>query len=603
MSESLTKPLVPARQMSVRIFLCCLLFLSFFSYPLAIFPPSLQIGQTVFFNLAHTISFPATAILGLLALPLMIFFPWRFKPILMAAIILFAFMLLMHIPKKMEYFDSFLLLIGYVTIPIAAAILLKSGQLTLTKIAAWASCLWFVQIILACIALYRQSEPVGTPGNINWMAGLLLMLSPWVIYYFMQTAKRCIKNRLTSVLLPLLLFLIPTIFVLYQCHSRAAWLAAALLPVFFIIIRLPRLLHRTVLITTLLSAVLIGLTAAYIWFPAPLLRVVEKDVRLPLWTGTGVMIAKHPLGIGTGLYQKEFTPFRKVSSYQQRLYAADMTVHPHNELLNIGAQLGIPALLAFIIMISQIWRSPHRDPLQACARISAYFVIFLSMFDMLLVQVPTSFLGFFVLGLNWPVHGNALPDTLKETAPWIPGTIVTCLCTVAALVVAYIQISHNSYLRLGMIKEEVANSYNAPDRLDEKLALIKKAIGFYEKSLSPFNTIIPSYKIGRLSMRLPQHTEQAEAYLKRVAALDPDFSHLNLLFGQLSLQQQDLASAEHFFSRECAFYPRSEMAWQNMYTFVTGMGQYQHTISIDRHLRDIYRERARQNFGESGLVE
>lgn len=593
----------PGRQIAARIFLWALLFLSFFAYPLGLFPSALRIGNSVFFNLAYSISIPAAAILGLLALPVLLFFRWRLDRLLLSASIVFVIMLLINAPGSLEYADSFLMLLGYVTIPVAAAILLQSGYLSLARFAAWASVLWFVEIILGCIALYRQTEPAGTPGNMNWMAGLLLMLSPWVIYHFIQTGQRLLRNKRAALLLALSTWLFPTSYILYHCHSRAAWLALLLLPAFLTVLRLRRPAYKMIFSAVLIIAALACMAAAYIWFPAPLLRVVEKDIRLPVWTGTGVMIAKHPLGVGSGLYQKEFTPYRRVSSYQQRLYAADMTVHPHNEILNVGAQLGIPALLAFVLMLSQIGRSAGRDPLQCCARISGYFVVILSMFDMLLVQVPTSFLGFFILGLSWPLQENTADNPSEKSVLFIPKAVAALIISVTALIVCYVDVRQDFYLRRGMIKEETANRYFALDRPDESRALLQNAIRMYGNALSPFNTLIPSYMIGRLSMRLPQQTEQAEIYLKQVAAIDPSFSHLNLLFGQLSLQQHDLAAAEQFFTRECALYPRNEKAWQNIYSFATMMSQYDRSIAIDNHLRDIYCERARQNFGANGLDE
>jgi tetratricopeptide (TPR) repeat protein len=603
MKDPLNHSITILRQISARSFLWSLLFLSFFVYPLAIFPQSLKIGQTFYFNLGYTISFPGLAILGLLAVPVLLFFRWSLSRFLAGAVIVFTFSLLVNIPTEFEYVNSWLILLAYATIPLAAAILLKYGYLSLRKIASMASALWFLQILLGTIALYRQSSPAGTPGNINWMAGLLLMLSPWVIWYFKQTAQRYVKNKPFAVLLSVLLWLLPTAFILYHCHSRAAWLAVLLFPLFLILIRLQRPIHKILLTSLFILVTITTIVAAYIWFPSPLLRVIEKDIRVPLWTGTAVMIAKHPLGIGSGLYQKNFTPFRRVSSYNERLYAADMTTHPHNELLNVGAQLGLPALLAFFIMISMIGRSISKDPLQQCARTSAYFVVILAMFDLLLVQVPTAFLGFFFLGLSWNVLGDSSHQVNKQPGLFIPRCIGAVLCSITALIICYFNLSHDFHLRKGQIKEEMANRYDYVDRPDKRQQLLEDAVSLYKKSLTPFNTIIPSYQIGRLSMKLPGETRQAETYLNRVAVIDPNFSHLNLLFGQLSIQQHNLAAAEHFFSRECNFYPRNEKSWQNMYIFSMGTNLYDRSISIDKHLRDIYRERARQNFGEKVLED
>ncbi len=590
-----------ARQTAARSFLGAMVFLCFFVYPLGIFPPTLKIGQTIFFNLNYNITIPGTIILSLLAVPILLFFNWRLNRLVLTAVMVFSVMLLWNMPRDLEYLDEFLMLTGYVTIPIAAAILLKTGHLTLNRIAGWASALWVVEILLGGIALYRQTNPVGTPGNINWMAGLLLMLSPWVIWFFIKTARFWIKNRSMALLLAILVWLVPTTFILYHCHSRTAWLAICLLPPGLAVVRLRRPMHKILLTGILILAGIGCLMAAYLFFPVHLLRVVEKDVRVPLWTGTGVMIVKHPLGVGSGEYQKHFTPLRRVSSYHHRLYAADMTVHPHNEILNVGAQLGIPALLAFLIMISQIGRSAFKDPLHMCARISGYFIIISAMFDMLLVQPPTNFIGLFILGLCWPIQVGGSHTGLEKPKLLVPKALFSGLIMAGVLIYCAMDFFHDVHMRRGILAEHTAKAYMDLNRHDEARKSQGDAVTMYKKSVNPFSSIIPFYEIGRLSLSLPGNTDQAEAYLNRVAAMDPDFSHLNLLFGRLSLQQRNLAAAQRFFTRECHLYPRSEKAWQNMYTFSAGTSQYDRVVAIDALLGDIYRERARQNLGETGL--
>jgi tetratricopeptide (TPR) repeat protein len=583
-------------------FLWTLAGLCFFVYPLAVFPPALKVGQTVLFNLAHSISIPGAIVLGLLAVPVMLFFSWRLHRLLLWAVMAFVIMLLLNFPKETEYLDEFFMLFGYITIPLAAAILLAHGYLNINKIAAWASVLWGIQILLGSVAVYRQMKPVGTPGNINWLAGLLLMLSPWVVWHFIQFARRIIPNRKAALVLAVSAWLIPTVFILYHSQSRSAWLALGLLPAALVMVRMRRQFHKALVFGLLAAIGVGGLLTAYIHFPARLLQVVEKDVRVPLWTGTGVMIAKHPLGVGAGAFQTAFTPLRRVSSYQNRLYAADMTVHPHNEILNVGAQLGIPAMLGFLVMLAAVFRYAVYDPLQICVRISAYFAVMLSMFDMLLVQPPTGFLGFFFLGLCWPVSVPACRSK-DRTRKWaVPKILIAGLVISGMLVVCWMDITHDIYMRRGELAESIAYSHMDANDQDRGRKYLGDAISHFKKAVFPFNHIIPYYKIGRLSLMLPEKNDQAQAYLNRVAAMDPNFSHLNLLFGQLYFQRRDWAAAEKYFTRECEFYPRSERAWQNMYAFVTATGRYARLDAIDTLLGDIYRERARQNFGDNGLA-
>lgn len=590
------------RDLAAGAFLWTLAGLSFFVYPLAVFPGALRIGQSVLFNLPFSISLPGAIVLGLLAVPVMLHFSWRLHRGFVWAVAVFAVMLLVHIPKEMAHLDEFLLLFGYVAIALAAAVLRAHGRIDLNKIAAWAVVLWILQIVLGSVSFYRGLEPVGTPGNINWMAGLLLMLSPWVVRRFMQAARRNTAHPRTAAVLALTAWLIPTVFILYHCHSRSAWLALGLLPAALVVMRMRRMRHKLVVLGLLAAVGLASLAAAYIHFPVRLLQVVEKDVRIPLWTGTAVMIAKHPLGVGAGAYQKAFTPLRRVSSYQKRLWAADMTVHPHNEILNVGARLGIPAMAAFAVMLATVFRSGDRDTLPLCVRSSAYFAVALSMFDMHLVQPPTNFLGFFFLGLCWPLSVPPGP-TAERRRPWAwPKRLLSGLAICAVLVIGWIDVTHDIDMRQGDLAEAVAYAHLDAGAPEAGQKYLEAAVAHYKAALTPFSRIIAYYQIGRLSLMLPRQTDQARVYLDRVAAMDPNFSHLNLLYGQLHLQKKDWAGAERYFRRECQFYPRSERAWQNMYTFAAGSGLYNRLSAIDTLLAEIYRERARQNYTDAGLA-
>mgnify|MGYP000311333995 CR=1 FL=1 len=168
------------------VFLWSLAGLSFLVYPLALFPPAIKIGETALFNLTHTISLPGAVLLSLLAIPVLLFFPWCVPRFLFWAMIAFAGMHLVNIPLEMECLTASFILFGYLSIPLASAVLRAHGRFDFKHIARWATALWGLQILLGTISIFRGMEPSGTPGNINWMAGLVLMLSPWVMIFFIH---------------------------------------------------------------------------------------------------------------------------------------------------------------------------------------------------------------------------------------------------------------------------------------------------------------------------------------------------------------------------------------------------------------------------------
>jgi tetratricopeptide (TPR) repeat protein len=224
------------------------------------------------------------------------------------------------------------------------------------------------------------------------------------------------------------------------------------------------------------------------------------------------------------------------------------------------------------------------------------------MFDMHFVQPPTNFLGFFFLGLCWPVSVPPGPPADRGRLWAWPKRLLSGLAICTVLVIGWIDVTHDIEMRRGELAEAAAIAYLDAGARDAGQKYLEAAVAHYKAALSPFSRIIAQYKIGHLSLMLPQQTDQAQAYLDRVAAMDPNFSHLNLLYGQLHLQKKDWAGAESYFRRECQFYPRSERAWQNMYTFAAGSGLYGRLTAIDTLLAEIYRERARQNYTDAGLA-
>ncbi len=589
-------------RVSAWVFLTVLVALAFFAYPLGTFPPALRIGEKlVLFNLSFDISISGMILLGLLAIPVILFFRWRLPLYLLIGIGLFAAMLLYHVPDRLEFVDEYVSLIGYVTIPCAAIILTKAGYITLKRVSYVAFALWCQQMLLAYIALHRNNPTVGTPGNVNWMAAMLLMLTPWVLWTWHRIFSRVSHPVLRWILV--ILCWSPTLHILRKCQSRAAWFTIAVaLPLGLVMMWLPRKKEKILYGGMVFLWVVAATIAGYRFIPGKLLSVIEQDVRMPLAVSTAVMIYRNPFGVGAGEFRKYFTSYRSKSSYHSRTVAADMTIHPHNEVLNVGGQLGLPALLGFLILLSPLARTAFNDRFQTLAQLSAFFMILMAMADMPLVQPPTSFLGFFALGLCW--HGRVLEQP-QSRKPWLIGIKATAaaLALVAAFLVAGMDVYHDYYMRKGKLMKHIAKEHvglvarATPEVRPKILEYIRehheKAIAAFKKSITPLSSLKPSYEIGALALSTEKDTTEAEKYLDHVAEYDPNFAHLNLLLGRLSLKKRDFKKADVYFSRECQFFPRSTEAWQNLYNFAMATHTYERTIAFEALLRDIYMEKAR----------
>jgi len=129
-------------------------------------------------------------------------------------------------------------------------------------------------------------------------------------------------------------------------------------------------------VITLIWMTLIPLTLLLLLialYPDKVERAIKSDVRLPLWGRTTALIIDHDWttrnlwalahsqwspaalggdvsGVGAGNFQRTFTVYRANSHYHDRKVAAPKTIHPHNEALNVGAQLGWWPMLAWLAL-------------------------------------------------------------------------------------------------------------------------------------------------------------------------------------------------------------------------------------------------------------
>ena len=89
-----------------------------------------------------------------------------------------------------------------------------------------------------------------------------------------------------------------------------------------------------------------------LWNPSiPATESTSAGLRLEFYKNTLDIISSHPfVGVGTGGFPKAYAQQVKHTGMFQ-------THNPHNEFLNIAAQIGIVGLLALIAMFSVQWRS------------------------------------------------------------------------------------------------------------------------------------------------------------------------------------------------------------------------------------------------------
>ncbi len=192
----------------------------------------------------------------------------------------------------------------------------------------------------------------GLFGNPNWLAASLLASLPWGLDLAWRGAlkglswcRRALPIHHACAFagpLALAVTLPPFLFILWRCHCRMAWAALALLLCLRLILGCPRFLRRVGLVSGLFA--LVGL----LWFFSPDGR---HEIRPHLWKEAAALSLDHPLlGGGPGSFVREQPGLRTIAHGQCRTYA-EVSPHPHNEILSWAVQLGLPAALCGLALL------------------------------------------------------------------------------------------------------------------------------------------------------------------------------------------------------------------------------------------------------------
>ncbi len=201
---------------------------------------------------------------------------------------------------------------------------------------------------------------------------------------------------------------------LYLCGSKAAWIA---------------LISSTLLLLALqqrwkvLGAALIGIALGMSVLPWERIVVeIHNDVRPCLWDGALKMgWSRIGLGWGVGHFFVHFPSFRSVEYFLMGK-SADTTLHAHNGFFEICAEMGLPGLVLFVIVLYLVGRKlaaavSSRDGSMPASALWFMCVAFCikGFLDMDFEVVSSSFYFWLVLGL-----AAGLPS--QNAVVVVPGT-------------------------------------------------------------------------------------------------------------------------------------------------------------------------------------
>jgi putative inorganic carbon (hco3(-)) transporter len=225
---------------------------------------------------------------------------------------------------------------------------------------------WKPQFRLFYLPLYDRlsSIPldVGETIHANVLAGALVMVFPLLLALVLQQGWT--SRRAVWLLCSGLAFILFVLIVLTQ--SRGGYLALATTLLTLLLLRWPRLVYATPL-------VFLGLIGAVSYIPlTTILNAFSTDVSLGGWEGRLDVWTKsyHALsdfvftGIGIGTFTRVIPLF-----YPLQNKIEDFP-HAHNLLLQIGLDMGLPGLIAYLallfnllVMVSNVLRRRSRNSL------------------------------------------------------------------------------------------------------------------------------------------------------------------------------------------------------------------------------------------------
>jgi hypothetical protein len=287
------------------------------------------------------------------------------------------------------------------------------------------SLFWLINIIHCFWQIIGNGNCVGITGNQNWNASLILATSPFAVYFFhTHLSVKNIGSKANLFLSSVPVFI--SLYFIYLCDSRGAWLSLVAVCFIVFIIYLPGLKRRFLIRFAIYSMLLLLLLAL---FEGHLFAgIIFKDVRFSLWHSTLRLFMDNPLlGVSCPSFESSYAQYRPIDYFIKSHYFAFRTTHPHNEFLYILACFGIFGTISWIIL----WIYPlvklfkifkKLDSIIKLSLLSLTILVIHSMFDLILFQWPTVFIACILLGLLWQecwpkCNTGILPVDLSNLGP------------------------------------------------------------------------------------------------------------------------------------------------------------------------------------------
>lgn len=419
-------------------------------------------------------------------------------------------------------------------------------------------CLWLLNVSHGLWELYLGQEVTGLAGNRNWMASLTLALAPWAGLLIRNREKLAFRVWAWRSLVG-----VGTLTVMVSCHSRGTWLS---LFVYIAIAMWWAWRKRWKMRIAIAGGVLL-IIAILAWVSQDSIQESwQSDIRPPLWCGTIELICDHPfLGVGPGHFAHVFPVYRDPAQLD-RVVAAPVTEHPHNEILYQAAVLGVPVAVLWLFLLLILFRKPTPgNVMWRAVHFSALVLVVQGMVDKTLVQPPNNLLALICLGLA--VHyclfdGNESGVSCECSGSQVmryTKLLVWALLVGFALYHGVIYAVGQWYYRKGLLAEN-----------DGKYSV---AYNHYTRAGKFYPRLLRAHiGAGNLAARELHRPAVAFSHLAEAYHQNSNYGHLNLDLGRVLGNLGRHAAAKECFRRELALFPRSieaaEYIWRS--NLITG---------------------------------
>ena len=558
------------------LFLLFLMAALFAAYPrVLIYPPGVSAASHWFSPTAENASlpffsrFPIEILVGALSLFYLAssFIAFRKVPRkTIMAVVLFLLAIGGSVIVNGTLPEAVVLKLNFILVPLAVGFaVLRSGILNQSRsnlLLYSLFLLWLVSVSWSFIS----GRPVGISGNRNWFVSVLLVTAPWAyfaVYHIIRNLlkkffNKCNENFIAGII-GVFIVILPSIYWLVQCQSRAAWLALVLYSAFMICMKF-KWKGRAVFC---LAAIVVSI-ALFFTFKSYLHEAYRKDIRGPLWMNTASMIKKSPgIGFGPGSFQEKY-PFFKTRAHSSRLVAALMTEHPHNEFLYISAETGLPSALIWLTLTILLILLPVRTREGHLAKFGLIILFILSMFDKTLISPPGNLLYWIFSGI---LAARWLRKIIKfEKAPgfWAPAVGISAMVLLIPVSMRAMSIYKAKEIqrKTALLENSVAVSKITGNQ--RKDYYLKVYNGYLDAAdINPFTVEYP-YMALHIAVEILKDPGLGEVALERCLNLSKTYGHLNYLAALYHLQKsskdpkkrdQHKDEAKKFLSMEMQLYP------------------------------------------------